>query len=110
MSSGKYVSVSTIAKKNKISPKFLAQIASDLKKAGILASREGVKGGYTLAKKADEIKILEVLEVLDGGLVKGDCFEDDHDCICGAGEMWGEMKEKMEETVGSKTVADLVSK
>ena len=108
--SKKLTPVSTIAKKNKISPKFLAQIASDLKKAGILVSKEGVSGGYSLAKSAEQIKLLDVLKVLDGELVEGKCFEDDHECTCGAGEMWKEMKEQMEETIGKKTVADLVAR
>ncbi len=104
----KLVSIATVARKNKLSPKFLSQVALELKKAGIIASREGASGGYFLAKAANEIRILDVLTVLDGGLVKGECFEDDHECKCGAKEMWGDMKKQMEETIGRKTVADLV--
>ncbi|OGE10915.1 hypothetical protein A3A60_03620 [Candidatus Curtissbacteria bacterium RIFCSPLOWO2_01_FULL_42_26] len=107
--SKKLTPVSTIAKKNKISPKFLAQIASDLKKAGILTSKEGISGGYSLAKKPADIRLLDVLKVLDGELVEGKCFEDGHECSCGAGDMWADMKAQMEETIGRKTVADLVN-
>ena len=99
--------ISKIANKNKISPKFLSQIAQDLKNAGILSSKEGVSGGYSLAKKPTDIKLLDVLKVLDGELLEGKCFEDDHECICGAGDMWSDMKEQIEETIGKKTVADL---
>ena len=102
------ISVSSIAKKNKLSSKFLSQVALELKKAGILKSKEGITGGYSLAKSAKQIKVLDVLTVLDGGLVKGECFEDDHECKCGAKEMWGDLKAQMEETIGRKTVADLV--
>ena len=107
---GQTLSIAKIASKNQISPKFLSQIAQELKKAGILVSKEGVSGGYSLAQKADKIKLLDVLKVLDGELVEGKCFEDDHECTCGAGEMWAEMKEQMEKTIGKKTVADLVTK
>lgn len=107
--SEKFVSVTSIARKNQISPKFLSQIASDLKKAGIITSKEGVTGGYTLAKKAKEIKLLDVLKILDGEIVAGRCFEDDHECVCGAGDMWGDVKSQLEETLGRKTVADLVA-
>lgn len=102
------VSVSVIAKKNQISTKFLSQIAGELKKAGMLTAREGVSGGYLLAKKPDQIKILDVLKTLDGELVVGECFEDDHECHCGGKDMWIDMKKQMEETIGKKTVADLV--
>src|SRR3990167_8577050 len=64
-------SVSKIANKNQISPKFLSQIAHDLKEAGILTSKEGVLGGYTLAKSARDIKLLDVLKILEGELLEG---------------------------------------
>lgn len=105
---GKLTPISEVAQKNKISPKFLSQIAQDLKKAGIITAREGVAGGYTLAKVPSQIKLMDVLRVLDGELVEGKCFEDDHECVCGAGEMWKEMKAQLEATLGTKTVADLV--
>ena len=105
----KPVPISLIAQKHKISPKFLSQIAQELKKAGMLTSKEGVSGGYSLAKKPTDIKVLEVLKVLDGELVEGKCFEDGHECVCGAGDMWSDMRKQMEETIGKKTVADLVA-
>ena len=107
--SKKLVSVSAVAKKNKISSKFLSQIANELKKAGMISAKEGVTGGYTLAKKPSEIKIIDVLETLDGELVRVDCFEDDHECNCGGRDMWVEMKEQLEATIGKKTVADLAA-
>lgn len=107
--SAKLVSIASVAQKNKISSKFLAQIAQDLKKAGIITAREGVAGGYTLAKAPSQIKLMDVLKVLDGELVEGKCFEDDHECVCGAGEMWKDLKQQISETIGSKTVADLVA-
>lgn len=107
---GGYVSISSIAQKHKISPKFLSQIAQDLKKAGVLSSKEGISGGYQLAKSAGEIKLLDVLKILEGELLEGKCFEEGHQCTCGAGDMWQEMKNQMEATMGTKTVADLVAR
>ena len=107
--SSKFTSISSVAKKNKISAKFLSQIAQDLKKAGILSSKEGISGGYSLAKSAEQIKLLDGLRVLDGELVEGKCFENGHVCVCGAGDIWADMREQIEETIGKKTVADLVA-
>lgn len=108
-SSSKYISITSIANKHQISSKFLSQIAQELKKAGILASKEGISGGYTLARNPREIKILDVLKILEGELVEGKCFEDEHECKCGAKDMWLDVKKQMEETIGKKTVADLVT-
>ena len=104
----KPISVASIARKNEIPAKFLSQIATELKKAGMIKAKEGVTGGFTLAKKATDIKLLDVLKLLDGELVVGECFEDDHECHCGGKEMWQDLKKQLEETIGSKTVADLV--
>ena len=106
--SKKPLSVSVVAKNNQISARFLSQIAGDLKKAGILTAKEGVTGGYVLAKKPEQIRILDVLKTLDGELVVGECFDEDHECHCGGKDMWREMKKQMEESIGRKTVADLV--
>lgn len=108
LKSKRLVSISSVAKKNKISPKFLSQVAGELKRAGIISSKEGVSGGYMLAKKPEQIKILDVLKTLDGELVVGECFEEDHECKCGAKKMWMEMKRDLEKSFGKKTVADLV--
>ena len=107
--SGKFVSISSVAKKNKISSKFLSQIANELKKAGMISAKEGITGGYMLAKSAKQIKIIDVLKTLDGELVMGECFEDDHECNCGGRDIWMDMKKQMEETISKKTVADLVA-
>src|SRR3972149_2859528 len=104
--SKKLVSVSSFAKKNKLSAKFLSQVAQELKKAGIISAKEGVAGGYTLARSAEQIKILDVLKTLDGELVVGECFEDDHECTCGGRDMFLDVKAQLEETIGKKTVAD----
>lgn len=106
--SAKFISISSVAREKQIPTKFLSQIALELKKAGILTSREGVSGGYLLAKDPHKIRLLDVLKILEGELVEGKCFEEGHECTCGAGEMWQEMRKQMEATIGKKTVADLV--
>ena len=74
----------------------------------MIKAKEGATGGFTLAKKPKDIRLLDVLKLLDGELVEGKCFEDDHECTCGAGDMWKDVKEQLEATIGQKTVADLV--
>jgi Rrf2 family protein len=46
----------------------LEQILSALRQAGLVKSIRGAKGGYVLAKSADEISVLEILEALEGDL------------------------------------------
>ena len=60
------VSLVQVANRQKISLNYLEQVFSVLRKAGIVKSLKGVNGGYRLAKKADDITVKEVLEVLEG--------------------------------------------
>lgn len=64
------VSISNIASFHAISIPFLKKTARFLKKEGIVVSKEGVGGGYCLAKPAHEITVLSVLSAVEGGSVR----------------------------------------
>lgn len=63
----------SIAQKHGISIKFLEQILLDLRRAGILHSRQGIHGGYYLAKSPEEVTIGEVVRILDGTIAPIRC-------------------------------------
>jgi Rrf2 family iron-sulfur cluster assembly transcriptional regulator len=58
-----------IAEREMIPARFLEQIFQDLKKAGILGSKRGPRGGYHLAREASAIKIGDVLRALEGPII-----------------------------------------
>ncbi|CAB4346846.1 unannotated protein [freshwater metagenome] len=62
------IPVGEIARRREIPAQFLEQLVATLRRGGVLRSQRGVKGGYTLARAADEITVLEVVELLDGPL------------------------------------------
>ena len=62
------VPVGEIARRRDIPAQFLEQLVATLRRGGILRSQRGVKGGYTLARAADQISVLDVVELLDGPL------------------------------------------
>lgn len=59
-----------LADSGKIPIKFLEQILLVLKRSGILLSKRGVGGGYRLGKEARLISVAEVIETVDGELVR----------------------------------------
>jgi Rrf2 family protein len=65
------VPIAELARRRAIPVQFLEQLFATLRRAGILRSQRGVKGGYTLARPADEITVLELVELLDGPLGAG---------------------------------------
>jgi Rrf2 family protein len=67
---------SQIAKAAKLSPKFLEVILLKLRKAGILRSFRGCKGGFVLARKPKEISFADIVRVMDGSLALSSCVSE----------------------------------
>lgn len=66
---GSSVSAPEIAERQKISQKYLEQILTHLKQAGLIRAQKGLRGGYALTRKADKISIAEVLNALDSDIL-----------------------------------------
>jgi len=77
-------STAGIAKEQKIPSSFLAKIISQLSIAGILQTTRGAKGGVVLAKKPEDITLLEVVESIDGPIALNECVI--HEGTCGFDE------------------------
>ena len=71
---------STIAKEKSIPPSFLAKIVSQLSVAGLLKTSRGARGGVSLAKPAEAISLLDVIEAIDGPILLNDCVGDSLTC------------------------------
>ena len=68
-----FVQIHKISEKEKIPEKFLEQILLELKKSGLLQSRRGIGGGYSLIKSPKEITLAEVIRIIDGPLAPLGC-------------------------------------
>ena len=62
------VPIGELARRRDIPVQFLEQLFATLRRAGVLKSQRGVKGGYTFARSPAEITVLEIVELLDGPL------------------------------------------
>jgi Rrf2 family protein len=60
------IPIGELARRRDIPVQFLEQLFATLRRAGVLRSQRGVKGGYTFAKSPAEITVLEIVELLDG--------------------------------------------
>ncbi len=65
------VPIAELARRREIPVQFLEHLFATLRRAGILRSQRGVKGGYSFARPAAEITVLELVELLDGALGAG---------------------------------------
>ena len=60
------VPIGELARRRNIPVQFLEQLFATLRRAGVLKSQRGVKGGYTFARRPADISVLEIVELLDG--------------------------------------------
>ena len=65
------VPIAELARRRDIPVQFLEQLFATLRRAGVLRSQRGVKGGYSFARPAGEITVLELVELLDGPVGSG---------------------------------------
>ena len=103
------VPVSDIAKRQDLGTAFLEQLLRPLKKAGLVAPWRGMKGGYTLAKPAEEISLLDVLKALDDPAVRpaNEAGAPERAEVQAASEALGEVELKVEEALAGLSLAEL---
>ena len=95
------VPIGEIARRREIPVQFLEGLFATLRRAGILSSQRGVKGGYSFARPADQLTVLEVVEALEGSL-EGDARQQ--------GEIWVEAVEALRERLAAMTIADVAQR
>ena len=62
------IPIGELARRRDIPVQFLEQLFATLRRAGVLSSQRGVKGGYSFAREPSTITVLEIVELLDGTL------------------------------------------
>jgi Rrf2 family transcriptional regulator, cysteine metabolism repressor len=95
------VPIGEIARRRDIPVQFLEGLFATLRRAGILQSQRGVKGGYSFARPAEDVTVLEVVEALEGAL-GGEAAE--------AGEIWQQAVEAVRASLGGVTIAEVAQR
>src|SRR5829696_2156303 len=67
-SDGSPIPIGELARRREVPVQFLEQLFAVLRRAGVLRSQRGVKGGYAFAREPSEVTVLEIVELLDGPL------------------------------------------
>jgi len=92
------VPIGELARRRDIPVQFLEQLFATLRRAGVLKSQRGVKGGYTFARPPGEITVLEIVELLEGPLGRD------------AQGIFGEAARAAREVLAASTIADIVER
>lgn len=86
---------------------FLEQLFAGLRRAGVLQSQRGVKGGYSFHRPPSDVTILEVVETVDGRITPpGGAEESAH----GTDIVWAEARSVLADLLAGLTIADMVER
>jgi Rrf2 family protein len=103
-----------IAEKQDISLAYLEHVISPLIAGGILRSTKGPKGGISLNRKPADIKLSEVIRLLEGSVAPADCVDNPDICdradTCVTRDVWCEMKTAMDTILDKTTIQDMVNR
>ncbi len=99
------VPIMEIAEQRGIPLHVLEQLFSSLRRAGILKSQRGVKGGYTFLRTPREVSVLDVVECVDGPLrPAGDGGRD------AAAELWDDAQARLADLLDAVSIAEMVER
>jgi Rrf2 family transcriptional regulator, cysteine metabolism repressor len=99
--SGAPVPIGEIARTRQIPVQFLEGLFATLRRAGVLQSQRGVKGGYSFARPPGGITVLEVVELLEGELGAD---------AASAGPLWADALEAVRGVLRGTTIADVAER
>jgi Rrf2 family protein len=102
-----------IARRQCIPEPYLDQLLTTLRRAGFIRSLRGPQGGHALVRPAEEIRLSEVIEALEGSLSPIACL-DDGVCtkpgVCAQRDVWEDVRRATHEILSNVTIADLAER
>ncbi|GAA0683842.1 MULTISPECIES: RrF2 family transcriptional regulator [Clostridium] len=105
------ISIKAISQRQNVSEYYLEQLFSPLRKSGLIKSIRGAQGGYVLNRDPKDIKISEIMYVLEGPIEISDCVDgsscNNIDC-CATRLLWEKIKHSIDSVMESVTLQDIV--
>lgn len=109
---GELVSRKEVANEADIPGQFLAKIAQQLARQGVIEILQGAGGGYRLLAEPNQITMLEVIETIIGEISLNDCVVRPASCensgVCAVHQVWCQAQEQLRDHLRGVTFADLL--
>jgi len=103
-----------ISRRQQISLQYLEHLITPLIAAGIMTSTRGRKGGVSLARTPENIRLDEVINLLEGSVAPVKCVSNPDTCqrsnLCATRDVWDEVKQAIDGVLKSITLRDLVER
>jgi|TARA_B100000959_G_scaffold182993_1_gene191300 Rrf2 family protein len=109
---GESVRISSISESREIPESLLRKIMAQLRRSGLIFTIRGKGGGVQLAKSANSISLLDIIESIEGKIFLNKCLISTDICsrtyICGVHNVWRSVQDQMKETLNKSNLASLV--
>ena len=107
--SGELAQIERLAQAEAVPANFLAQILGELRDGGLIISKRGIQGGYTLARPPEQISLYDIMKVIDGELIE---FSGNFEGRTGRRmkEIWTELRAGIDQQARGCTLDTLVTK
>lgn len=103
-----------IAQRQQISLRYLEHLITPLIAGGIVQSTRGPRGGVSLIRPPEEIRLSEVIQLVEGSITPAVCIDNPEMCtrseLCVTRDIWGEIKKAIDGVLESTTLQDLVER
>jgi len=107
-----FVQIGNIAKRHNISAKYLEQLIVSLKRANLVESVRGPRGGHKLAKHPDDITMGEIVDVLENGINLSRCVDNPAMCnksdLCQTRDVWHVATRALYDKLNSIKLSEMV--
>jgi Rrf2 family transcriptional regulator, cysteine metabolism repressor len=109
------MSISAVSKASSVPMPYLEQLIGPLRRAGLVESKRGARGGYQLTRDPHDVVVGEVYRVMEGPVAPMDCVSEDiseQTCPlidgCETRPVWLRMRDAIIMTIDSTTLGDLI--
>ncbi len=103
--------IAEIASSQAISEKFISRIVVPLRRAGLIESERGARGGLRLARQAEAITLFEIVTAMEGAIGVVSCLRRPKSCPrhghCAAEQAWGKVNDALVEALRAQTLAEI---
>ena len=108
------MSITEIARQSSVPPAYLEQLIAPLRRAALVQSKRGARGGYMLTREPALIRIGDIYRVMEGPVAPMDCVSEDTEdqtCPlidgCETRPIWLKVRDSIVDALDSTTLADL---
>ena len=108
------IQVKDIARNQDVSERYLEQLLTPLRIAGLIRVTRGARGGFELSNPPSQIRLIDIIRTVEGSTAPSECVDNASICsnseYCAAREIWAEIKSATDNVLESTSLQNLLER